>query len=84
MRQLGRYKLVRLPGAGGMGQVFEAIDGGSQESIAIKVIKSPGGSGTFAAVLGLPPAHERNRPLDEAVQEQGGSDLRLPRLQWPH
>ena len=38
MRQIGRYKLLSALGAGGMGQVFKAIDNHNGELVAIKVI----------------------------------------------
>src|SRR3954447_24437321 len=36
--KLGRYKLLRLLGFGGMGEVFEAIDTNNQRRVAIKFI----------------------------------------------
>jgi hypothetical protein len=41
MKQFGPYKLVRLLGTGGMGQVFEALRGTNPQPIAIKVIRGP-------------------------------------------
>jgi serine/threonine-protein kinase len=41
MRQIGRYKLVSMLGAGGMGQVFKAVDPQNKETVAIKIIKGP-------------------------------------------
>jgi serine/threonine protein kinase len=39
MLQIGHYRLVREIGAGGMGQVFEACDEKTSQTVAITVTK---------------------------------------------
>ena len=38
-QELGDYRIVARLGAGGMGEVYEAVDGRTQETVALKVMK---------------------------------------------
>lgn len=42
--QIGRYRVVRLIGVGGMGEVYEASDLQSQQTVALKVLRRTVGS----------------------------------------
>ena len=77
-RRIGRYRVVRQLGAGGMGVVFEAVDEDNQRNVAVKLLSTGMASdsdyverfireGQLAARL----SHPRTTFVYEAGQHQG-------------
>jgi serine/threonine protein kinase len=76
----GRYRLIELIGAGGMGKVFKAHDSVMRRNVAIKILPAdlgdqPGYRERFQREA-LPPHGSRNRTLIP-IYEAGEIDSRL-------
>ena len=80
MRTIGRYRLVEPLGAGGMGEVYRAIDADLEREVAIKLL--PEGAYADASMRGLLLAEARAaarlaHPGLATVHEVGDEDGRL-------
>src|SRR5438552_3923218 len=77
--RLGRFGVVRLLGAGGMGEVYEAHDPDLARSVALKVLRAEG-KGNFGSLRLLREAQalaQLSHPNVVAVHDVGVTDGKL-------
>src|SRR5438132_7390481 len=71
---LGRYRVIRQVGSGGMGEVYLAEDPGLQRQVALKILKDPDASARRRFVREAITASKLSHPNVAVVHEAGESD----------